>query len=405
MVLEQIAKLLIPIDLGGSPSNQMGLRIGFHIRLSSSIGFNYLIPIIYISNKSLETLLLSSKYKYAMITVTSGSALCSECLTDIKAQLMAISAVNEKSFATDILTNLIIEKPETLGPHSLANEWGVYQLDRVAHLNSLTPVTPAYQRKHTLYFKYLQALNKNIGLAFEQPIHLPNATSVPIVIAASSTRVLYIDDEGSKGWTSALRVIFKYGTFVPVTGDGNSSTDFFFEIRNRIKEDWDLILLDLRLLPLEEDIAGEILPIDRYSGTRILGEIKAINEGTQVIIFTASNKAWNMKQLIDLGADGYYIKESPDYLIPDALSLKNYEVFLETAKSCFAKKYLRTIFIAQQEAITHNVHTDIGFLTLSENGLKNSYKLIKQDLKEVAYLNYFQIIENYIELTDAACIF
>jgi DNA-binding NarL/FixJ family response regulator len=29
-------------------------------------------------------------------------------------------------------------------------------------------------------------------------------------------------------------------------------------------------------------------------------------------MFTASNKAWNMKALLDAGADGYYIKESPE---------------------------------------------------------------------------------------------
>lgn len=59
----------------------------------------------------------------------------------------------------------------------------------------------------------------------------------------------------------------------------------------------------------------EQMPISlpsEYSGAKILDEIKSDNFGTQVIMYTASNKSWNMRELIGKGADGFYIKESPN---------------------------------------------------------------------------------------------
>jgi DNA-binding NarL/FixJ family response regulator len=376
----------------------MGIRIALHIRLAADIGQCYLVPFIFVSGKDLETLLLADQHHYAVIAVTDGSVLCKEDIAMVKANTSALQPIAPQHFATGVLKRLVIEKPAALGPHSLANEWGVYQLDRVAKLNSLNAIAPAYQRKSSLYFKYLVSINANFAAAVHQQ-QVAIGMSTPLVIESSSKRILYIDDEGSKGWTSALKTVFKNGEFVCITGDQQSSADFFKAIRTKIKEDWDLVLLDLRLLPDKEDVAGIILPIDKYSGTVILEEIKTINKGTQVVIFTASNKAWNMRQLMDIGADGYYIKESPIYLIPDALSLKNYENFLEIVKDCFEKKYLRTIFSEQQTAIAYKTHGDIGFLTLSQNGLENSFRLLNLGMMESAYLNYFQVIESYVEIT------
>ncbi|AMR32716.1 hypothetical protein A0256_15440 [Mucilaginibacter sp. PAMC 26640] len=400
----KIDKILIPVSLGVTPNNQIGFKLGLHIRFSNEINDDYLVPIIFISDKSLETLLLSRNEKYPLIAVTEGCMLCPEDINEIRANLDAIQPLRNENYL-NVLNSLIINKPETMGPHSLANEWGVYQLDRVAKLASLSATAPAYLKSKTLYFKYLRAKNNAIASALARQaatgsavVGSPGQPVGPNTIDAIRKKILYIDDEGFKGWTSALSVIFKGGTVTSITGDGLSETEFFKSIREEIGKDWDLILLDLRLLPLKEDIAGIVLPIDRYSGTEILREIKDRNEGTQVIIFTASNKAWNMKQLLELKADGYYIKESPEYLIPDDLSLKNYEAFKEQVKACFDRIYLKSIFKAHQNAIAQTTFSDTGFLTFSEFGLKRSFELIRLGMFEAAYINYFQIIENYDEI-------
>ena len=67
--------------------------------------------------------------------------------------------------------------------------------------------------------------------------------------------------------------------------------------------------------------------ISAYSGAKLLKSIKEKNKGTQVIIMTASNKAWNMKHLLKLGADGYYVKESPGVAFSSDFSHSNYQNF------------------------------------------------------------------------------
>lgn len=397
----QIDKLLIPVSLGEVPSNQMGFKLGLHIRLSSEISRGVLVPIIFISNQSLETLLLARAERYGLIAVTEGSMLCNEDAADINANVSALEPIRARDFNSKFLSQLIINKPETKGPHSLANEWGVYQLDKVAQLKSLGISAPAFLTSKTLYFKFLRAKNNFAGLVQSSPGTTPapgSSVAAPNTIDALSKKILYIDDEGYKGWTSALNVIFKGGALTVETGLGLTETQFFANIRRQIAKDWDLILLDLRLLPLQEDVAGIVLPITSYSGTKILKEIKDLNEGNQVIIFTASNKAWNMKQLLELKADGYYVKESPEYLIPDDISLKNYEVFKDQVTSCFERIYLKSIFIEHRNAMLQTACTHPSFLSLSAAGVKRSFDLIRLGQLESAYLNYFQIIEHYLDL-------
>ena len=89
----------------------------------------------------------------------------------------------------------------------------------------------------------------------------------------------------------------------------------------------------------EEDLLN---PND-FSGMKILKKIKNQNKGNQVIMFTASNKAWNMKALLEAGADGYYIKESPEYAFPTSYSESNANELVKTINRCLRRGYLREI--------------------------------------------------------------
>ncbi|TDQ08873.1 hypothetical protein [Pedobacter metabolipauper] len=389
-----IKKLIVPVSLGEGGNNELGLRIALHIRLSERIGEDNLIPIILISDSSLETLLINQSNRYALIAATEGSVLAPLDSTEIKAHLNFTTPISKSEFKNKVLDNVIIKGPETIGPHSMANEWGVIQLDKIANLGSLTASTPALQRKPSLYFKYLLSVNRSRTAASVAD----NVTSTPNLIPAAGKKILYIDDEGDKGWVQALTKIFNRATVVPLTGNNLSEANFMADIRAQINLEWDLILLDLRLLPWKEDIAGTVHPIGYYSGTKILAEIKTINEGAQVMIFTASNKAWNMRDLIDLGADGYYIKESPKYLIPDNLSLQNYESFKKQVEICFEKKYLRKFFTLKEQAISQTGNSDLSFMAYSQNSLNEFFKLLKLGMWETAFISLFLPIEQH---TDA----
>lgn len=67
---------------------------------------------------------------------------------------------------------------------------------------------------------------------------------------------------------------------------------------------YDLVILDLRL---DRHKDRDLMPQD-ISGVRVLRKIKKINPSIPVLMFTASEKAMNYQQAIDLGASGYWIK-------------------------------------------------------------------------------------------------
>ena len=223
--------------------------------------------------------------------------------------------------------------PSNIGGHSLANQWGANVLNRM--LLGCNLDNPEINRaKHSLYFKYILALTDN-----PEQILPPAVESLP---NAANKNILLIDDEAEKGWAIVLSDICKGANLEFSQKRVNIFNDLDEDIRNKIKNDYyDLIFLDLRLNGLNEE---DIRKPEDFSGVKVLQKIKAINRGTQVIILTASNKAWNMKMLLESGADGYYIKESPEYAFPLSYSEKNAETLLDEIDICLERGYLKVLY-------------------------------------------------------------
>ncbi len=227
--------------------------------------------------------------------------------------------------------------------HDIANQWGAYRMAQVVGIN--------HNIKHpkTLYFHFLLSKKEieNTKPKFElkdcDPFH-----KKPISI-------LYIDDSHSDGWLDCLNDVFL--NKIMVDGNDNlsmvSNTSLDDDEIDKIAEDrtYDLILLDYYLLNNEKGI-------DK------LRDIKKANPAIPVIMFTASNKAWNMDDLYEAGADGYYVKEHPETAHDPEFSVKNFENFHKTVKNCLEKgellrKYWQKIRdIEKSEAIKNK--TDVN---------------------------------------------
>jgi CheY-like chemotaxis protein len=155
-----------------------------------------------------------------------------------------------------------------------------------------------------------------------------------------------IDDEADKGWELLLKKVFQTSTPEDFVVISEKVTDFdALSLTNKEiieNQKFDLYLIDLRLNGLAEE---NILKTSEFSGMKMLQKIKGINPGNQVIIFTASNKVWNLKALLDAGADGYYLKESPEYNFSNELSKQNYQQFKKNIKDCFERDYIRGLYI------------------------------------------------------------
>ena len=252
--------------------------------------------------------------------------------------------LNKANFNEAVLKFLILKKPSNIGNHSLANIWGAYRLAEITgYTEKLAENTKQEKYKSDLYFMYLIAHSPKIE----------NITShTKINIPSMNKKILFIDDEADKGWEDVLKELFVGSNFESVAKGESENADLFFNkasLKALEKDEnglpkWDLILLDLRLDETEDLGENANKLALEYSGAKLLQSIKKDNRGTQVVIFTASNKAWNMRELIDMGADGFYFKESPEYSSDLAFSTKNFESFKKQVELCFEKDSLRYIY-------------------------------------------------------------
>jgi DNA-binding NarL/FixJ family response regulator len=274
-------------------------------------------------------------------------------LGNIKLELSVIKEISRDEYKIDFLD--VVKIPLDEGRHSLANIWGAYQMDKMANINTLRNNAALSQNQHKLYFKYMAAFNYDMKMPPIKDVG-PIDIGEPNVIDAKDKRILLIDDEADKGWEIVLQKIFSQAKdFIVIKEKVKDFDDFSAQSKQIIEnESFDLYLVDLRLNGLDEEGTSKT---NDFSGMKVLQKIKTLNRGHQVIMFTASNKVWNLKALLDAGADGYYLKESPEYGFSTAFSQQNYHRFQEDVKNCFERNYLKKIHTGIQQ-INKNLSTD-----------------------------------------------
>lgn len=384
----------------------LSLQIGYHIRLSlQELNRKSLIPILFISSLPLNTIVNTGEI-YSHILSSRGTYFSEfEDIETLKKEVGLIEGLTEREYSTKFLKTIKILPDETTGRHSLANVWGAYAMDKAANTNAL-PADAEFKKE--LYFKYISAFNNLYKLKASSPNIVGKiAVGDPNFIQSERKRILLIDDEADNGWETVLRKVFKTtndNDFV-VIKEKVKDYEAFSDTSKKIIENntFDLYLIDLRLNGLEEE---DNLNTKEFSGMKVLNKIKSINEGNQVIIFTASNKVWNLKALLDAGADGYYMKESPEYNFTRNFSEQNYEKFKEDVHRCFERCYLRDIF-KKTEILKKGKLSFKSADTLKFNDLNNLKLTIIQNLDsafslaqnnttiEYALFNYLQILESY----------
>jgi DNA-binding NarL/FixJ family response regulator len=328
-----IKKLIIPIRLGYEDTECIGLRIGLHIRLTKELKDNRYIPILFVSiNENREEIISSQISSNILLTslilFTPGSELID--LFDLNEKISNFpNRIDESILKRDVLPKLILPNQRGSG-HQLSNEWGALRLAKLARINLRTLSKPT-----DLYFKYQFAYSDFDITATEM-----NKTGA----ITKNCKFLIIDDNAKNGWEELISHIIDSEVINKFTNKSicTSIIDFEQALKFDNFEIQDVIFLDLRLKKEEENLQNE--SINELSGVQVLKKIKSVNKGTQVIIITASNKAWNMKALLDAEADSYFIKESIDVTISEATSQKNYLDFINSIKNALNRTYLKEIF-------------------------------------------------------------
>lgn len=333
-ITEEVSCLILHAD----ENPQLCMAIALHLRLTPSLpGESYLCPIVFVTSLPQGTFLRYGTF--SQIFLTEKVEFCPA--HELADNLSLYTPMMKESYRSDFLDRIYIPRPEG-NNHSLANQWGASRVYELVTGRSI--LESGYKDfcnvQKELYFKYIiQRINRAGNVS---------ASPLPTVCNSRLKHILIIDDEADKGWTKVVERLFPDSLFNPredvIFERVHSYEELSDSARRKIQcGDYDLFLLDLRMGGVSED---RIVEPSEFSGFRILKRIKEFNKGNQVIMLTASNKAWNLKALIDPseGASGYFVKESPEYEFTDEFSSANIRSFLMDAQRCFDRSYLRRFY-------------------------------------------------------------
>ena len=294
---------------------ELGFRIAHHLR------FGYSRKPIFIIGDSSECEIIKKHPDSSRILSTIGTTylleeqinenLTNENIIELENGIEALFQI--ENFKPSFLDKIIIKETDKIGRHSIANLWGANRMAKVAN------VKISNHTSNALYFKYLLVQNSYL-LA-------QNSDYEPSILKFSNVNnILLIDDNHSMGWQECLENIFDKSK-VEACVSWDEVLQKSIESLITSGDHFDFILLDLYLD--ENDRDGK--------GKAVLKEIKKLNPVIPVIMFTASNKAWNMDDLYEAGADGYYVKEHPETSYDPKFSVKNFANFHKTVENCLEK--------------------------------------------------------------------
>ena len=237
--------------------------------------------------------------------------------------------------------------------------------------------------------------------------------------------VLLIDDDADKGWYEVLCTILHDKneiTLNPLENIKSKTQKEIIELAvDEIKakdkvdgEEIEIVILDFRLHPDDFDNSN----IEEITGLKLLKKIKEHNPGIQVLVFSATNKTWNLQALLEAGADGFIIKESPENSADLHYTVNVIESFIDLMKVAISKTYLRKLYknIKELKSLCEEwpdsfkysalERLDIAFELLKRGNLYESEVIEKDEhlfenfdekYDRFAFLLLYQIIEDFIE--------
>jgi CheY-like chemotaxis protein len=397
--------IFIPLCFGSILSDFNGLRLATHIRCTDTI--NQLSKIYIYGYAEIEYLLNHEcfnilKTKNVQLIPFGRSAI--EKAGNSTEQEFTIEHLFEE------IQKLKLDVPKDYNDnHSINNEWAIRQwtycipepiYDRVE--NVLNKV------ENRLYFKYLNTLRSS------QITHTLKEEDLKI-LKTNKERVLLIDNDYKKGW----QVLFNY--ILTECNDLQMDT-LEIDYRSLSREEiinsayvkvidpttqsinYDVVILDFRLHPSDNDETNIAL----ITGTQILKRLKAFNPGIQVIIFSATNKIWNLQAFQKEGADGFIMKPGLSDSLEYQSASDSILNLISSSNDLLKMSFLKDVFIIIDQI---NENLSSAYIDAVEEfetfiiELKSHLSIIRAssksiDLKEtitldVIFLNCFNFLEKF----------
>lgn len=360
----------ITIDLSSVPLS-LGVLLSAHLRFLEGLKFSG--PIILVSESPLKVLQdkawiteLGGIQNYFLeegFELISRNQAKETTFDKNESQCSRLYALIEKYFGTSIvpreLKNIqIVPSSKSDNRHSIANQWGAVRLANNCGYNS---EEIKYEVPNTLYFKYL---NTKYGGEFAvsedfRKKHCNDFVNdngqIDFSKKHEKLKILLIDDNAEKGWINILRLVFPSSEISVETEWGT--------ISNLKHGTYHLIFLDW----YQKNSTQE--------SRKLLKSLKNNHVQTPIIIFTASNKYWTYDEVLNLGADGVYVKESPDFAHDADLSRENFQNFLSIVDSVLNKYSTLRLYWDSIRKIKNGIR-------LTEKTIKGKNTVIQERVKE-----------------------
>lgn len=391
--------IFIPLCFGKTLSDYLGLRFACHIRCTPNINQNiniYLYSFTGIKDLFSNDCFNIIKTKGVFFIDYDVNTILKYC-NEEKTYLSKDNIINE-------IKKLNLQIPANYEDnHSITNEWAIYRWSHSIDANDDGIAKITGIQNSNLYFKYLRTIYP-VG-------HLDKFDSKLLKINFEGhPKVLYIDDEADKGWYEIFcnilcdnnKINFDY---LDDEFNGKSKDEIIdISIKKIIDEDIDIVILDFRLH--KEDFDNN--NVKEVTGYQILKKIKECNKGIQVIIFSATNKIWNLQALQEAGVDGFIIKESPENSIDVNFTNQSINNFLFTFNKCLNKLFIKDFYqkldVLKNELIPRkNFKTSKNplpkeFVDESIKWLELSYDTLSDGLSDerqtASFLFMFSVLEN-----------
>lgn len=278
--------------------------------------------------------------KYAVLC-TRGVTLLNEG-EELTEEIIASAEVLTPAEHLEGLESLAMHTSSLKGRHDLANEWGPHRLWRGYAALSGTVEEPEWARetffrlRQQEYYAYLLGLAALRSTGRTEPAGTNALSEFEAFLdgyQGSTLRVLLLDDEIKRGWGEAVKATLERSGTLEVD-TSLAGLDFDAErarVEAKVEEGWDLVMADLRTSSKDRASASKRGAL-QFAGAEWIRRIKEKHPETAVMAFTASNKAWSVEELRELGIDGYWTKESPEFGVEDGYSEANAARLLTTVR-------------------------------------------------------------------------
>jgi CheY-like chemotaxis protein len=263
-----------------------------------------------------------------------------------------------------LLEGLPLTPKDLTDRHDRANEWGPVQFyNGVRALQGTSRPEPGWvtktrsrlrERRYYSYLFGLQELRASVEMdgsetASEASLNdsVPQSAANAFVAwdaflrsAKKRVRILLLDDEAEKGWQQAFTSLFEAHPASGTVEAPFQAAEFqgsLDQIAERVADEaYDVVLCDMRLRPnVERNVTQDV---DELSGIKLLQAIKKARPDRPVIAFTASNKSWMFEEALSSGADGYWVKEAPDYDVRFTHTVEQVASLLDTIRNTVQRR-------------------------------------------------------------------